>query len=159
MRQQSPAYAGLLGGDPATWSEHQEQARDRVLKEAEAAREEGLAVAMEGGTRGALIKLQEHIVELKQSREWELRSVLTALLRDTPSLVEGGFTSGGHFYECPNGHPYVIGECGGAMQASRCPECGARIGGGSHTLASGNRVAAALRTMAQDVAARLRQGA
>ena len=20
----------------------------------------------------------------------------------------------GHWYECPNGHPYVIGECGGA---------------------------------------------
>jgi hypothetical protein len=44
----------------------------------------------------------------------------------------------GHLYQCPNGHVYTIGECGGAMQASRCPECGAVIGGGSHQLAGGN---------------------
>ncbi len=24
--------------------------------------------------------------------------------------------SKGHWYECLNGHPYVIGECGGAME-------------------------------------------
>jgi hypothetical protein len=39
---------------------------------------------------------------------------------------------------CPNGHIYMIGECGGAMQASSCPDCGAKIGGGSHQLAVGN---------------------
>ena len=22
----------------------------------------------------------------------------------------------GHWYVCPNGHPYIIGDCGGAMQ-------------------------------------------
>lgn len=31
--------------------------------------------------------------------------------------------SSGHWYECPNGHPYVIGECGGAMEKTKCPEC------------------------------------
>ena len=44
----------------------------------------------------------------------------------------------GHWYKCPNGHVYCIGECGGAMQASKCPECGAVIGGGNHALAAGN---------------------
>ncbi|KAG8720714.1 hypothetical protein FRC09_009100 [Ceratobasidium sp. 395] len=44
----------------------------------------------------------------------------------------------GHFYQCPNGHPYVIGECGGAMQQSTCPECGARIGGSHHQSLAGN---------------------
>ncbi|KDN37126.1 hypothetical protein RSAG8_10335, partial [Rhizoctonia solani AG-8 WAC10335] len=44
----------------------------------------------------------------------------------------------GHFYQCPNGHPYVIGECGGAMEESACPECGARIGGSSHRALAGN---------------------
>ncbi|CAG8508580.1 12330_t:CDS:10 [Dentiscutata erythropus] len=29
------------------------------------------------------------------------------------------FQGSGHWYQCPNGHPYTIGECGGAMQASR----------------------------------------
>lgn len=47
----------------------------------------------------------------------------------------------GHWYKCPKGHVYCIGECGGAMQESRCPECGATIGGMSHTLTAGNTVA------------------
>ena len=45
----------------------------------------------------------------------------------------------GHWYQCVNGHPYVIGECGGAMEESRCPECNSTIGGTEHRLASGNR--------------------
>lgn len=45
----------------------------------------------------------------------------------------------GHWYKCPNGHFYCIGECGGAMQISRCIECGAQIGGQGHRLLGGNR--------------------
>ncbi|KAF9023025.1 P-loop containing nucleoside triphosphate hydrolase protein [Hymenopellis radicata] len=44
----------------------------------------------------------------------------------------------GHFYNCPNGHPFVITECGGATQVSRCPECDAEIGGTGHTLLASN---------------------
>ncbi|XP_047439999.1 NFX1-type zinc finger-containing protein 1 isoform X2 [Mugil cephalus] len=47
----------------------------------------------------------------------------------------------GHWNKCPNGHVYVITECGGAMERRSCPDCGAVIGGGNHTLASGNQVA------------------
>ncbi|KAI8519522.1 NFX1-type zinc finger-containing protein 1 [Branchiostoma belcheri] len=47
----------------------------------------------------------------------------------------------GHWFACPNGHPYVITECGGAMVESTCSECGAPIGGGSHALRSDNRLA------------------
>jgi len=47
--------------------------------------------------------------------------------------------SSGHWFECPNGHAYAIGECGGAMQSSRCPECNQSIGGNSHQLNSNNR--------------------
>ncbi|CAG8549519.1 18024_t:CDS:1, partial [Rhizophagus irregularis] len=35
---------------------------------------------------------------------------------------------------------YTIGECGGAMQLSRCPDCHEQIGGGDHQLTSGNRI-------------------
>jgi hypothetical protein len=45
----------------------------------------------------------------------------------------------GHWFKCPNGHIYAIGECGGAMQEAKCNECGAPIGGGNHRLLSGNR--------------------
>uniref|UniRef100_A0A3Q3W7K3 RZ-type domain-containing protein n=1 Tax=Mola mola TaxID=94237 RepID=A0A3Q3W7K3_MOLML len=47
----------------------------------------------------------------------------------------------GHWYKCPNGHVYVITECGGAMESRVCPDCKATIGGASHTLARGNQVA------------------
>jgi len=45
-----------------------------------------------------------------------------------------GFAHAGHYYNCPNGHTFVITECGGAMQVSRCPECDAPIGGSGHRL-------------------------
>jgi len=47
----------------------------------------------------------------------------------------------GHWYTCPNGHVYAIGECGGATQEGTCPECGERIGGTSHRLLDTNRIA------------------
>ncbi|XP_066055411.1 NFX1-type zinc finger-containing protein 1 [Chamaea fasciata] len=47
----------------------------------------------------------------------------------------------GHWFKCKNGHVYVIGECGGAMQRSTCPECQEVIGGTNHTLESSNSLA------------------
>lgn len=47
----------------------------------------------------------------------------------------------GHWFKCKNGHIYVIGECGGAMERSRCPECQAVIGGTNHALDSTNSLA------------------
>lgn len=51
----------------------------------------------------------------------------------------GGGGASGHWYECPSGHPYFIGDCGGAMVTSRCFECGAEIGGSSHRVLGSNR--------------------
>ena len=39
------------------------------------------------------------------------------------------------------GHPYAIGECGGAMEERKCPDCNEFIGGTSHALRSGNQFA------------------
>lgn len=47
----------------------------------------------------------------------------------------------GHWYKCPNGHYYAIDGCGGAMQISKCNECGERIGGEHHSLLRGNQLA------------------
>ncbi|XP_040464584.1 NFX1-type zinc finger-containing protein 1 isoform X3 [Falco naumanni] len=47
----------------------------------------------------------------------------------------------GHWFKCRNGHIYVIGDCGGAMERSKCPECHAVIGGTNHTLDSSNSLA------------------
>lgn len=68
----------------------------------------------------------------------ERQSMVMALLKGNADLAGRGYTGQGHFFKCPNGHPYVIGNCGGATEQSRCPECGASIGGTQHQLASGN---------------------
>lgn len=47
----------------------------------------------------------------------------------------------GHWYKCPNGHVYLITDCGGAMERRKCPDCNASIGGQNHRLDSGNQVA------------------
>ncbi|RPD78076.1 hypothetical protein L226DRAFT_610074 [Lentinus tigrinus ALCF2SS1-7] len=61
-------------------------------------------------------------------------------LDELTQVVRGlGFSHVGHFYKCPNGHVFVIGECGGAMQTAVCAECGEAIGGNRHQLLSSNR--------------------
>jgi hypothetical protein len=76
--------------------------------------------------------------KLREQNDLEtIRSVMSAM-----SQIQGynyGGSASDHWYECPNGHPYFIGECGQAMQESRCPECGAPVGGGSHRLRGDNR--------------------
>ncbi|KAK7877833.1 hypothetical protein WMY93_031505 [Mugilogobius chulae] len=47
----------------------------------------------------------------------------------------------GHWFKCPNGHVYLISDCGGAMESRNCPDCNAVIGGASHRVATGNQLA------------------
>ena len=46
-----------------------------------------------------------------------------------------------HSFNSLSGHIYTIGDCGGAMVESKCPECDGTIRGGSHRLRSDNKVA------------------
>lgn len=52
-----------------------------------------------------------------------------------------GYRGQGHWCKCPNGHIYVITECGGPMERATCPECKVNIGGQNHRHASGVTVA------------------
>ncbi|XP_048478338.1 NFX1-type zinc finger-containing protein 1 isoform X3 [Plutella xylostella] len=56
-------------------------------------------------------------------------------------IVKAVGLKSGHWFKCPNGHIYCIGECGGAMETSKCNECGALIGGSQHTLLADNELA------------------
>lgn len=47
------------------------------------------------------------------------------------------FQGTGHWYYCANGHPFTVGECGMPMQTSRCPQCGASVGGSNHSAVAG----------------------
>jgi hypothetical protein len=76
-----------------------------------------------------LISSLKDLVKMELSRE-EKMMVVKAM----------GLTQG-HWFKCKNGHVYCIGECGGAMQISRCPECNCEIGGTNHTLLADNQLA------------------
>lgn len=51
--------------------------------------------------------------------------------------MQAEFQGSGHWYRCVNGHSYSIGECGMAMERSRCPECGVVVGGQNHAFVEG----------------------
>ena len=56
------------------------------------------------------------------------------------ALMDAGVHSGAkRWYTCPNGHPFAIGDCGGAVMATKCPECGEEIGGTGHKLKDTNK--------------------
>jgi hypothetical protein len=59
----------------------------------------------------------------------KLKDILKDNIIHKKMIIEAVGLGSGHWFECPNGHPYVIGECGGAMEKSLCPECKAEIGG------------------------------
>ncbi|KAJ6126000.1 hypothetical protein N7471_010493 [Penicillium samsonianum] len=63
----------------------------------------------------------------------ELESIKTAMVSGRGGIA----THSGHWYNCVNGHPFAIGECGMPMEQARCPECGAPIGGQNHTAVEG----------------------
>ncbi|XP_060086142.1 NFX1-type zinc finger-containing protein 1-like [Ylistrum balloti] len=56
-------------------------------------------------------------------------------------IIQAMGMGNGHWFKCPNGHVYAIGDCGGATIEGRCPECNATIGGSRHTLRSDNALA------------------
>jgi hypothetical protein len=53
------------------------------------------------------------------------------------AAMAGEFRGTVNWYYCENGHPFTIGECSGAMELSRCPECGAAVGGQHHQTTAG----------------------
>lgn len=61
--------------------------------------------------------------------------------RERKQIVAAVGLTAGHWFKCPNGHYYAIGECGGAMEISRCIECGAPVGGRNHALLQGSTLA------------------
>ena len=69
----------------------------------------------------------------------EEKKMIFKVMSEDVGTGTGGF--GGHWYQCPNGHVYTIGECGGAMEESHCIECGEKVGGERHRLTETNTTA------------------
>ncbi|KAL8706506.1 MAG: hypothetical protein Q9201_000438 [Fulgogasparrea decipioides] len=74
----------------------------------------------------------QHAVE-EALKLLELAAIKDAMISGPRGLA----THAGHWYNCANGHPFAIGDCGMPMQLARCPACGAPVGGQSHALVGG----------------------
>jgi hypothetical protein len=87
--------------------------------------------------------LLESARRMKKSILDDNKKTIAEVMMAVSKAESGGYDYGtswsGHWYQCRNGHPYYIGECGGAMQRSHCPECGEAVGGSSHQLEATNR--------------------
>ena len=84
--------------------------------------------------------------EIKQAQQ-RMETLKKKLIEDEEKnrqaaikIVQGGYASG-HWFACKNGHPYFVGECGGAMEFGKCAECGEPIGGMNHQFVEGNTLA------------------
>ncbi|XP_066519944.1 NFX1-type zinc finger-containing protein 1 [Hoplias malabaricus] len=102
---------------------------------------------------GQARKILEDTLPFTELSDFEVKEIFKEVDADLPRMglgisdkekvmiVKAIGLKPGHWYKCPNGHVYVIGDCGGAMESRKCPDCTATIGGASHTLAGGNSVA------------------
>ena len=91
----------------------------------------------ENGIKIKKEQIQKTLTELKALAKRHGLDELT--LEERKMITTAMGLSKGHWYKCPKGHYYCIGECGGANQESKCPECKAIIGGTNYRLATGNQ--------------------
>ncbi|XP_076097023.1 NFX1-type zinc finger-containing protein 1-like [Mytilus galloprovincialis] len=103
-----------------------------------------------------LMLTEQHLTDgrkLTIQRRREVETTLTAL-KDVIPLTSLGISeeervqivtamglTKGHWFKCKLGHVYAIGDCGGAEEESRCPECKSGIGGAQHRIRDDNALA------------------
>lgn len=97
--------------------------------------------SQEEGAKRRLLESKRLAAEAQLPVEVDIDLLLRNTEAAARALVQSAMTGveRGSWHECPNGHRYLIGECGGAMEQSKCPDCNAAVGGGSHTLLASNR--------------------
>ena len=81
---------------------------------------------------------RRRLKELMEKMAKKLQTGLRMNEKERQEIVKALGLAQGHWFKCRNGHFYAVGECGGAIQESKCNECGARIGGGNHGLLADN---------------------
>ena len=98
--------------------------------------------AQNGGWKSDTFKEEEHDETISFVKRISAQYNVDGLTESVRiAIVNAVGLAKGHWFKCPKGHYYCIGECGGAMEEATCPDCGARIGGQSHALRADNRLA------------------
>ncbi|KAJ7339360.1 hypothetical protein OS493_005754 [Desmophyllum pertusum] len=72
-----------------------------------------------------------------------LRSFLPTMPEDSFTEARSAMSESGHWYQCPAGHRYFVGDCGRPTQQRDCPSCESpvAIGGIKHVLVQNNKMA------------------
>ncbi|KAL3467220.1 hypothetical protein BJX64DRAFT_192492 [Aspergillus heterothallicus] len=125
------SHRGVPGMETTTTT-YGEKAKE-YLQEAESLCGRGF----QSGTE--LMSVTKQLVKLLGEKWYEeLTSQELAAIKLAMVSGRGGLsTHSGHWYNCENGHPFAVGECGMPMELARCPECGAQVGGQHHQPAEG----------------------
>ncbi|ETM51997.1 hypothetical protein L914_04280 [Phytophthora nicotianae] len=109
---------------------------------------QGVLIKLETNAASFLAKYDEDVRHLRQKllgvvqrarNSTFYQKVSVDEIRAIKTAMQGELRGSGHWYRCENGHSYSIGECGMAMEQTRCPECGAPVGGHNHMLVQGSR--------------------
>ncbi|GMH37812.1 hypothetical protein BSKO_05685 [Bryopsis sp. KO-2023] len=119
---------------------------EEILKQAGDLVEVGISKSTSPEQRNQFHRMKK-LIE-KPGRAEVLDLLATVVQHDDTFVSTDG---AGHIYTCPNGHIYIIANCGQAMQTSTCPECGETIGGRSHQLVGEN---ARAENIAEEIASR-----
>lgn len=82
-----------------------------------------------------------HIEKLLQELGNKVNIALSSTEFERKQIVKAMGLKQGHWFKCPNGHIYAIGECGRPTEQGKCYECGEGIGGTSHQLLPTNSFA------------------
>ncbi|KIJ51765.1 hypothetical protein M422DRAFT_203039 [Sphaerobolus stellatus SS14] len=130
----------------------EEYTRSRLVADSNALREEWTWFDENCG-----ISVKQFVKDLAELEEFIIQGdkYQPVSLQEKEDILKAlDFATTGHFYNCLNGHPFVITECGGAMERARCPECGEEIGGSRHSLLASNSRATEFEAMLRERGAR-----
>ncbi|KAL4795796.1 hypothetical protein BDV19DRAFT_388822 [Aspergillus venezuelensis] len=111
------------------------QRRD-YTPQARAFLEEATVLCSKGSQRSEKLLVAVQVsLKLVDSQRYETvtRGELESIKKAMIVSGHGGMaTHSGHWYNCENGHPFAVEECGMPMERARCPECAAAVGGANH---------------------------
>ena len=123
---------------PSTALEHTKQLLGAASKHLSAAR--STCEAKPGSTRGMRAEVDALETALQQAST-NPSTFYTPVVNDERRQVFAAmaleFSGTGHWYTCANGHLFTVGDCGGPIETSTCPQCGVVIGGQHHRPADG----------------------
>ena len=94
-----------------------------------------------GHTQPQLTKEKQQEIDQVLQRIVKYYSIGELMESERMEIVKAIGLSRGHWFKCPNGHYYCIGECDRATEVGKCPDCKAEIGVTNYQLRSDNQLA------------------